>query len=164
MEWKFGTSSYHMCLAWLPTFSFGVSHDDTPSNTLEFSCIFSIQYYRWNCTCITKMTMLNTTLSTWQLQRDSWTPQWHDHAGLVAVGLLFTRAFELRQATLQIPLSQDHAPRIFDDDSFSTPLEDEIEKAAIPSAQLCSICLDAPKNSFLDPCGHCCTCYTCGKR
>lgn len=84
--------------------------------------------------------------------------------GLVAVGLLFTRAFEFRQATLHIPLSQDHAPRIFDDNSYSTQSGDEIEKAAIPSAQLCSICLDAPKDSFLDPCGHCCTCYTCGKR
>ncbi|CAM6033448.1 unnamed protein product [Sphagnum compactum] len=30
--------------------------------------------------------------------------------------------------------------------------------------QLCTVCLDAPKDSFFDPCGHRCTCYTCGMR
>ncbi|XP_002967442.2 uncharacterized protein LOC9635757 [Selaginella moellendorffii] len=30
--------------------------------------------------------------------------------------------------------------------------------------QLCAICLDAPKDSFFDPCGHCATCYACGER
>ncbi len=30
--------------------------------------------------------------------------------------------------------------------------------------QLCTVCLDAPKDSFFDPCGHCCTCYSCGMR
>jgi hypothetical protein len=29
---------------------------------------------------------------------------------------------------------------------------------------LCTVCLDAPKDSFFDPCGHCCTCYSCGMR
>jgi hypothetical protein len=30
--------------------------------------------------------------------------------------------------------------------------------------QLCTVCLDAPKDSFFDPCGHLCTCYSCGMR
>ncbi|CAM6061063.1 unnamed protein product, partial [Sphagnum tenellum] len=30
--------------------------------------------------------------------------------------------------------------------------------------QLCTVCLDAPKDSFFDPCGHRCTCYSCGMR
>jgi hypothetical protein len=30
--------------------------------------------------------------------------------------------------------------------------------------QLCTVCLDAPKDSFFDPCGHRCTCYACGMR
>ncbi|KAH8955612.1 hypothetical protein BDL97_08G149400 [Sphagnum fallax] len=30
--------------------------------------------------------------------------------------------------------------------------------------QLCTVCLDAPKDSFFDPCGHPCTCYSCGMR
>ncbi|KAH8935860.1 hypothetical protein BDL97_17G052400 [Sphagnum fallax] len=29
---------------------------------------------------------------------------------------------------------------------------------------LCTVCLDAPKDSFFDPCGHRCTCYSCGMR
>ncbi|CAK9882107.1 unnamed protein product [Sphagnum jensenii] len=29
---------------------------------------------------------------------------------------------------------------------------------------LCTVCLDAPKDSFFDPCGHPCTCYSCGMR
>jgi len=34
----------------------------------------------------------------------------------------------------------------------------------LPEDQLCTICLDAPKDSFMDPCGHRCTCYACGMR
>jgi hypothetical protein len=30
--------------------------------------------------------------------------------------------------------------------------------------QLCTVYLDAPKDSFFDPCGHGCTCYSCGMR
>jgi len=30
--------------------------------------------------------------------------------------------------------------------------------------QLCTVCLDAPEDSFFDPCGHGCTCYSCGMR
>jgi hypothetical protein len=30
--------------------------------------------------------------------------------------------------------------------------------------QLCTVCLDAPNDSFFDPCGHCCRCYSCGMR
>lgn len=30
--------------------------------------------------------------------------------------------------------------------------------------KLCSVCLDAPKDSFFVPCGHRATCYTCGLR
>ncbi|CAM6038561.1 unnamed protein product [Sphagnum compactum] len=30
--------------------------------------------------------------------------------------------------------------------------------------QLCTVCLDAPNDSFFDTCGHCCTCYSCGMR
>lgn len=30
--------------------------------------------------------------------------------------------------------------------------------------QLCTVCLDAPKDCFFDPCGHRCACYTCGRR
>jgi len=30
--------------------------------------------------------------------------------------------------------------------------------------QLCTVCLDAPKDSFFDPCGHRCPCYSCGMR
>ncbi|CAK9868118.1 unnamed protein product [Sphagnum jensenii] len=29
---------------------------------------------------------------------------------------------------------------------------------------LCTVCLDAPKDCFFDPCGHRCTCYACGQR
>ncbi|CAK9278207.1 unnamed protein product [Sphagnum jensenii] len=30
--------------------------------------------------------------------------------------------------------------------------------------QLCTVCLDAPKDRFFDLCGHRCTCYSCGMR
>jgi hypothetical protein len=29
---------------------------------------------------------------------------------------------------------------------------------------LCTVCLDAPKDIFFDPCCHRCTCYSCGMR
>lgn len=37
-------------------------------------------------------------------------------------------------------------------------------ESARDDQQLCTICLDAPKDCFFDPCGHRCTCYSCGRR
>lgn len=100
------------------------------------------------------------------------------HTGLVAAGLLFTRAFELRQTIALVPVTQEHDPLVSEDAShysaqapsapaypFTQAAEtSNNEKPSIPENQLCSICLDAPKDSFFDPCGHRCTCYTCGIR
>lgn len=34
----------------------------------------------------------------------------------------------------------------------------------VPEDKLCSVCLDAPKDSFFVPCGHRATCFSCGLR
>ncbi|KAG0555010.1 hypothetical protein KC19_12G136700 [Ceratodon purpureus] len=111
----------------------------------------------------------------------SYVPRWITYIffwGLVAAGLLFTRAFELRQTTSQVPATQEHAPLVSEDAShypaqspsapaypFTQPAESSNnERPSIPENQLCTICLDAPKDSFFDPCGHRCTCYACGIR
>ncbi|XP_024362235.1 E3 ubiquitin-protein ligase APD2 isoform X2 [Physcomitrium patens] len=107
----------------------------------------------------------------------SYIPRWITYIffwGLVAVGLLFTRAFELRHVRSQVPLSQEHAPTVPEDAShypaqasaYSLLQADETnsEKASVHENRHCTICLDAPKDSFFDPCGHRCTCYSCGMR
>lgn len=41
---------------------------------------------------------------------------------------------------------------------------DELGESPSSDHHLCNICLDAPKDCFFDPCGHRCTCFTCGQR
>jgi len=50
--------------------------------------------------------------------------------------------------------------------AISTPSGELDEHGGSPrnDQQLCTICLDAPKDCFFDPCGHRCTCYGCGQR
>jgi hypothetical protein len=96
---------------------------------------------------------------------------------MVAAGLLSTRASELRQASSQAPTTQEHAPLVADDAAHhpgqtpSAPVDPFMQadaannrRAGLSEDQLCTICLDAPKDSFFDPCGHRCTCYSCGMK
>ena len=89
--------------------------------------------------------------------------------------MLFTRAFELRQASSQTPRTQEHARLVADDagQTQSAPVDpfmrtddgnNDQRIAGLSTDQLCTICLDAPKDSFFDPCGHRCTCYSCGMK
>ncbi|KAE9591995.1 putative aminoacyltransferase, E1 ubiquitin-activating enzyme [Lupinus albus] len=38
------------------------------------------------------------------------------------------------------------------------------DEASINSRRLCAICLDAPRECFFLPCGHCVACFACGTR
>lgn len=84
---------------------------------------------------------------------------WH-HLGLVAAGTLFTRAFDLRRASSGAFTSQEHAVLVGDDAAL---IGDDAALVG-DDAALCTVCWDAPNDSFFDPCGHRCTCYSCGMR
>lgn len=95
------------------------------------------------------------------------------YLGVVAAGALFTRAFELRQASAGAFTPQERTPLVGDDgaqlpsapvDPSSMQVDETNENERVPENSLCTICLDAPKDSFFDPCGHRCTCYSCGMR
>lgn len=110
----------------------------------------------------------------------SYVPRWITYIllwGMVAAGLLSTRASELRQASSQAPTTQEHAPLVADDAAHhpgqtpSAPVDPFMQadaannrRAGLSEDQLCTICLDAPKDCFFDPCGHRCTCYSCGMK
>ncbi|KAG0586975.1 hypothetical protein KC19_2G131700 [Ceratodon purpureus] len=107
-------------------------------------------------------------------------PRWITYIflwGLVAAGLLSTKASQLRQTRSQAPTTQEHAPLFTDDaaqhpgsstavpvDPFMQADDANDERANQSEHRLCTICLDAPKDSFFDPCGHRCTCYSCGMK
>lgn len=94
------------------------------------------------------------------------------HLGLVAAGALFTSAFKFRQASAGAFTPQEQAPLVGDDaaPTPSAPIDPSVQadesnnERPVPENSLCTICLDAPKDSFFDPCGHRCTCYSCGMR
>jgi hypothetical protein len=106
--------------------------------------------------------------------------------GLMGVALLFTKGWEIRHGSPQ-NLNEDQSPLIHGEnevhiptqapaeglDTDTTPSAPPVsvgvdglqrEVANVPEDQLCTICLDARKDSFFDPCGHRCTCYSCGMR
>jgi hypothetical protein len=53
--------------------------------------------------------------------------------------------------------SADFSPALGSENFQGGPGEQFLE-------HLCTVCLDAPKHSFFDTCGHRCTCYSCGMR
>lgn len=95
------------------------------------------------------------------------------YIGMVAAGALFTRAFELRQASAGAFTPQERTPLVGDDgaqlpsapvDPSAMQVDETNDNERVPENSLCTVCLDAPKDSFFDPCGHRCTCYSCGMR
>ena len=106
--------------------------------------------------------------------------------GLMGVALLFTKGWEIRHGSPQ-NLNEDQSPLIHGENEVHIPTQApaeglgtdttpsappisvgvdglQREVANVPEDQLCTICLDARKDSFFDPCGHRCTCYSCGMR
>lgn len=90
---------------------------------------------------------------------------------MIGAGLLITRAVELRSENSDLSATQELVPLVEDEVPGSGAIATSIrvdgsltETGNIPENQVCSICLDAPKDCFFDPCGHCCTCYSCGVR
>lgn len=64
------------------------------------------------------------------------------------------------------PTMPGHATNDLPGVAVSTPPGESAPygESARDDQQLCTICLDAPKDCFFDPCGHRCTCYSCGRR
>lgn len=106
--------------------------------------------------------------------------------GLMGVALLFTKGWEIRHGSPQ-NLNEDQSPLVRGENEVHIPTQvtteglgtdmtpsappisvgvDSLQRevANVPEDQLCTICLDARKDSFFDPCGHRCTCYSCGMR
>lgn len=106
--------------------------------------------------------------------------------GLMGVALLFTKGWEIRHGSPQ-NLNEDQSPLVHGENEVHIPTQapaeglgtdttpsappvsagvDSLQRevANVPEDQLCTICLDARKDSFFDPCGHRCTCYSCGMR
>ena len=98
-------------------------------------------------------------------------------AGTIVFALVLFCGMEfggLRRSREELPLL---APR--DDQGIPAPARNDLPSVAVSTPpgesapygesarddqQLCTICLDAPKDCFFDPCGHRCTCYSCGRR
>ncbi|CAK9189633.1 unnamed protein product [Sphagnum troendelagicum] len=96
--------------------------------------------------------------------------------GFVVLGFVITKAMiKYFEGRLHYPVDVEQGPLIAPQtvpSSKATNSSQDLAPSAppaqyyenLPEDQLCTICLDAPKDSFMDPCGHRCTCYACGMR
>lgn len=84
--------------------------------------------------------------------------------GLESGGHIFRRTRE--ELPLLAPQDEPTAPSYATSNSSSVSIPHPDEHGGSPRDEhrLCTICLDATKDCFFDPCGHSCTCYTCGQR
>ena len=93
-------------------------------------------------------------------------------AGIVAFALVAICSIEFgggriwRRTREELPLLAPRDDQATPGVAVSTPPGESAPygESARDDQQLCTICLDAPKDCFFDPCGHRCTCYSCGRR
>jgi hypothetical protein len=145
------------------------------SSQLVDSCEFPVPLGRSTFVLLTSPVVNELGVDVWKTKL-TYVPRWITYIlfwGVVAAGALFTRAFELRQASAGAFTPQERTPLVGDDgaqlpsapvDPSSMQVDETNENERVPENSLCTICLDAPKDSFFDPCGHRCTCYSCGMR
>jgi len=143
------------------------------SSHIEDNCQFPVPLGHSTFVLLTSPVVNQFGVDVWKTKL-SYVPRWITYIffwGLVAAGALFTRAFELRQASAGAFTPLEHSPLVEDTTPTpSAPVDPTIQadetnkEGTVPENALCTICLDAPKDSFFDPCGHRCTCYSCGTR
>lgn len=151
--------------------------DSVCSSQITDTCHFPLSLGHTSYVLLTSPIVDLHGVDIWKIKL-SYVPRWITNIfcwGLVAAGLLFTMAFEFRQNGSQATVTQEVTPLVSEDaaqfPAASAPVDYSMQTdennsgtAGIPENQLCTLCLDAPKNSFFDPCGHRCTCYSCGLR
>ncbi len=172
----FGRWKSHIFHAGLPTSYCGVccfSHPGPEGNALVCTKILLIQVLLWHFDDNPEISPLET------FEASKFDFNWSEVAGVIGLGLL---GMELHKQGRQVSTSQREVVPLTSIEGNESPenLARESQSADFSPAlgsenfqggrgeqsleQLCTVCLDAPKDSFFDPCGHRCTCYACGMR